>query len=123
MEETIEMFRPIGPGEYDLLLENDFSSWPPRLEIQPIFYPVTNAQYADEINVKWNVPQSGVGYTTCFLVKRAFADQYEIQRVGGDSHEEWWIPAEDLSELNRNLVGKIEVIRTFDRKEVNNESN
>jgi hypothetical protein len=28
-------------------------------------------------------------------------------------HQEYWIPAEDLPEFNRNLVGPIEVIAEF----------
>ena len=28
-------------------------------------------------------------------------------------HEEYWIPAKDLEEFNRNIVGKIEVIAEF----------
>ncbi len=41
------------------------------------------------------------------------AVRYPIQRVGGAHHTEWWVPAEDLEELNRNIVGKIEVIKEF----------
>jgi len=26
---------------------------------------------------------------------------------------EWWIPAEDLDELNENIIGTIEVIASF----------
>ena len=26
---------------------------------------------------------------------------------------EWWIPAEDLAELNRNIVGVIEVVSEY----------
>jgi hypothetical protein len=36
--------------------------------------------------------------------------RYEIQKVGGDHHTEWWVPAEELEELNNNIVGLIEVI-------------
>jgi hypothetical protein len=36
-----------------------------------------------------------------------------IPTVGGSLHQEYWIPAEDLSEFNRNIVGKIEVIAEF----------
>jgi hypothetical protein len=34
-----------------LVAANDFKRWPPRLPDQPIFYPVTNEQYAVEIEV------------------------------------------------------------------------
>ena len=42
-----------------------------------------------------------------------FMDKYEIHQVGASHHTEWWIPAQDLEELNKNIVGKIEVIREF----------
>lgn len=112
--EVTEMFRPVGPNEYRLLEQNDFTKWPPRLETQPIFYPVTNEQYASEIAQKWNVRDHGLGFVTRFFVKSAFADKYDIQQVGASHHTEWWIPAEDLDELNRNIVGLIEVIACYD---------
>lgn len=40
-------------------------------------------------------------------------DGYQIQKVGGESHTEWWIPAEDLDQLNDNIVGLIEVIGEY----------
>lgn len=39
--------------------------------------------------------------------------KYPIQKVGSEIHTEWWIPAEDLEELNRNIVGLIEVIGEY----------
>jgi hypothetical protein len=78
------------------------------LPIQPIFYPVTNLEYAREVN-RWNVEQYGVGYVTRFWVKQSFAERYAVH-VMGAYQTEWWIPAEDLEELNANLVGLIEVV-------------
>lgn len=40
-------------------------------------------------------------------------DRYQIHKVGGSHHTEWWIPAEDLEELNDNIVGTIDVIKSF----------
>lgn len=39
--------------------------------------------------------------------------QYEVHRVGAQIHEEYWIPAEDLDELNRHIVGLIEVVAEY----------
>ena len=36
-----------------------------------------------------------------------------VQAAGGKDHLEYWIPAEELPEFNRNIVGPIEVIRRF----------
>ena len=99
------MYRPTGPAELKLLEDANFRRWPPRLPEQPIFYPVTNEQYAIDIATQWNIKASGVGYVTRFSVKKSFMDHYEIQKVGGAHHTEWWIPAEKLEELNDNIVG------------------
>ncbi len=112
-EETIIMFRPTGPEELELVKESGFTKWPPRLPDQPIFYPVTNEQYAKEIATKWNINASGVGYVTRFEVKKAYMAKYSIEQVGGSHHTEWWVPAEELEELNSNIVGKIEVIGEY----------
>jgi hypothetical protein len=36
-----------------------------------------------------------------------------VQRAGSDAHLEYWIPAEELDEFNRNIVGPIEVIESY----------
>ncbi len=111
--ETTTLYRPTGPQELELVRQSGFTKWPPRLPEQPIFYPVTNRQYAEQIARDWNVRDSGAGYVTLFRVKTEFMAQYEQKQVGGTQHTEWWIPAEDLEKMNENIVGKIEVIATF----------
>ncbi|TXH67393.1 MAG: hypothetical protein E6Q83_17685 [Thiothrix sp.] len=113
MIETITLYRPTGPKELELVRASGFKCWPPRLPEQPIFYPVTNEQYAIQIASQWNVKFSGVGYVTRFQVRSTFMSRYEIQKVGGAEHTEWWIPAEDLAELNENIVGNIEIIGEY----------
>jgi len=113
MASTQILYRPTGPEELELIKQNGYKKWPPRLPEQPIFYPVTNEQYAIEIARDWNVPASGVGYVTRFHVRKAFMDNYAVQKVGGALHTEWWIPAEELEDMNANIVGEIEVIHEF----------
>lgn len=113
MEAVITMYRPTGPEELKLVEASGFKKWPPRLPEQPIFYPVTNEKYATEIATQWNVRDSKVGYVTRFQVKKAFMDRYQIEQVGASHHTEWWVPAEELDELNENIVGLIEVIGEY----------
>ena len=107
------MYRPTGPEELQLVKESAYTAWPPRLPGQPIFYPVTNEQYAKEIATQWNIKDSGVGYVTKFEVKKDFVDNYKIEQVGAAHHTEWWVPADELDQLNKNIVGKIEVIGEY----------
>ena len=112
---VVTLYRPVGPRELALIRESGYKAFPPRLPEQPIFYPVTNEQYARQIASKWNVKQSGAGYVTRFHVRANFISRYVVQRVGGAMHEEFWIPAEDLPNLNRSIVGPIEVIAEYHR--------
>ena len=83
---------------------------------QPIFYPVTNEEYAKEIATRWNVKAGGVGYVTRFKVKASFMLKYDIHQVGASHHKEWWVPAEELEELNDNIVGLIEMIGEYHKE-------
>lgn len=111
--ETVTLWRPTGPAELALVEEASWRAWPPRLPDQPIFYPVLNEDYATRIARDWNVKASGVGYVTRFDVAKEFLDRYEVQQAGGETILEYWIPAEDLDELNENIVGRIEVVAEF----------
>ncbi|MBO9635493.1 MAG: ADP-ribosylation/crystallin J1 [Chitinophagaceae bacterium] len=107
------LYRPVGPKELALIEASGFTKFPPRLLEQPIFYPVMNEEYAIQIARDWNVPASGSGYVTKFAVDADFLKKYEVQNVGGEIHNELWVPAEELEEFNAHIVGKIEVIREF----------
>ena len=109
------LYRPVGPEELALIEASGFREFPPRLPHQPIFYPVTNEDYARQIAEHWNVKESGAGHVTRFAVREDFIAKYPVQRVGGSGHDEHWIPAEELAALNRNIVGSIEVIVSFTR--------
>lgn len=107
------LWRPTGPKELALVEATGWRAWPPRLPDQPIFYPVLNEDYATRIARDWNVNASGVGYVTRFEVEKVFLDSYDVQQAGGDTILEYWIPAEDLEDLNAHIVGLIEVVSEF----------
>lgn len=115
MNNPMVLFRPVGQAELDLIKASGFSAFPPRLPEQPIFYPVLNEAYATQIARDWNAKHNPdrVGYVTKFNVKTEFLDRYQVQTVGGAQHEEYWIPAKDLDDFNRNIVGRIEVVGEF----------
>ncbi|MCC2322202.1 hypothetical protein [Cellulomonas xiejunii] len=111
--DTTTLWRPTGPQELALVEAAGWRAWPPRLPDQSIFYPVLNEDYATRIARDWNVRASGVGYVTRFEVRTSFLDRYDVQQAGGQTILEYWIPAEDLDELNRHIVGRIEVVAEY----------
>lgn len=112
---TITLYRPVNQAELDLIAASGWRAFPPRLPEQPIFYPVTNEAYAAQIARDWNVPYYGAGYVLRFRVEADYAARFPVQNVGGPTHDELWVPAEELAEFNQHLVGLIEVTQTFRR--------
>src|SRR5580704_12665676 len=111
--ETTVLFRPVGQQELDLIAATNWTAFPPRLSWQPIFYPVLNEEYASFIAREWNTKDEAsgyVGYVLRFQVRTDFLSNFQVQKVGGASALEYWIPADQLSEFNSNIVGHIEQI-------------
>lgn len=110
---TVTLYRPVGPIELRLIEAAGWREFPPRLPEQPIFYPVMNEEYATQIARGWNVRESGSGYVTRFEIDAEFVRRYPVQKVGGSVHTELWVPAEQLAEFNRHIVGEIRLIAEF----------
>lgn len=116
MMKTKTLYRPVGEKEMILILESGYKKFPPRLDWQPIFYPVLNESYASEIAEKWNTRDEAgnyLGFVTKFQVPEEIMNQYPAQNVGAKNHNELWVPAEELENFNDEIVGDIEVIRVF----------
>lgn len=107
------LYRPVGEKELDLIRAADWRAFPPRLPEQPIFYPVLEEGYAVQIARDWNTRDGGVGYVLRFDVKTEYLSKYPVQTAGARVHREYWIPAEDLEEFNRHIVGQIEILHRF----------
>jgi hypothetical protein len=108
------LFRPVGLEELKLIEASGWQAFPPRLPDQPIFYPVTNEGYAAQIARDWNTKTgSKQGYVTKFDVDADYVARFERRIVGGREHEELWVPAEELEEFNRHIVGEIVVTQSF----------
>ena len=115
--DTTLLFRPVGQFELDLIREAGYKQFPPRLFHQPIFYPVLNLEYAEQIARDWNTKDQASGfkgYVTRFWINNSYLSGFEVHSAGAQVlHQEYWIPAEGLEEFNRNIVGLIEVIGEF----------
>lgn len=106
----------MGWRELELIRESGWAEFPPRLAWQPIFYPVLNQSYAEQIAREWNTedPFSGhCGVVTAFNLPVDFLQQYDVQSVGGPGHDELWVPAAELQRFNSNIQGGIRIVAAF----------
>jgi hypothetical protein len=111
--ELTTLYRPTGQKELELIRDSGWRSFPPRLPEQPIFYPVLEESYATQIARDWNTRDGGIGYVLRFQVETEYLDRFPVQVAGARVHREYWIPAEDLDEFNRHIVGLITVVNQF----------
>ena len=105
------LYRPVGLQELELIYDSGMTAFPARLPQQPIFYPVLQLEYARQVASDWNVKNGHLaGYVTQFKVEDEYIDQLEEHTVGGSQYQEFWIPAEEVEEFNRHIVGHIKVL-------------
>ena len=112
--ETTKLYRPVNKVELDLIQESKWKKFPPRLPEQPIFYPVTNQEYASQITREWNLPSYKNGFVTEFELSNRYLSKFKIEKVGLDHHTELWVPAEELEEFNSEIIDQINVIEAYD---------
>ena len=113
---TQTLYRPVGLKELELIADSGWKAFPPRLDWQPIFYPVLNQAYAEQIAQEWNTRDAFSGYcgvVTRFEVQSSYIRHFKVENVGAAIHNELWIPAEELKNFNKHILGTIEVISAF----------
>ena len=114
IEELVILFRPIGAAEYALVLRSGFREFPARLMQEPLVSVVTTEDAALRLAGAWNVRDAAsgfVGYVARFAVRGAWLERYPRRALGDDIAEaEYVIPAEHIAELNRQIVGPIQVV-------------
>ena len=89
----------------------------------PLVYSVLNrapAQLRPPRTGDWNSTREDAefsDYVTRFEIDHEFAARYDVELAGGEAHQELWVPAEELAEFNRHIVGKIEVVAEYGKGE------
>jgi len=76
---------------------------------------------AEQIALEWNTKDefSGYpGYVTAFDLPEEYLQQFPVQNVSGEIHNELWVPAEQLEFFNENIIGEIRVIKSFFGKQI-----
>jgi len=54
-----------------------------------------------------------VGPKELELIAAAAFRRFPVQNVGARRHQELWVPADELEEFNRHIVGQISVVAEF----------
>jgi hypothetical protein len=85
MTSVVTLWRPTGSKELALVKQSGWKDWPPRFADQPMFYPVTNRQYSEQIARDWNTKfDDQVGHVTRFDVRKVYLDAFEKKSLVAD---------------------------------------
>lgn len=113
---TVRLYRPVGLKELELIAASGWKKFPPRLQWQPIFYPVLNEAYAAQIAFEWNTKDEFSGYcgiVMAFDISETCYSKYAVQNVGGEIHNELWVPSGELDDFNNSIAEEIAVIKVY----------
>ena len=112
----MKLYRPVGLQELQKILNFESEKFPDRQVWQPILYIVENYGYAEQIATAWNLKDENSGfsgYILEFIIADDYIKDYDLKQVGDKTHMEYWIPAEDTENFNKNISGKIKIINAF----------
>ena len=106
-----KLFCPVGLNELALIGESGMREFR-FLPHQSILYPATNIDYAREVAHDWNTRHDKSefsGFVTAFEIGTRYLSKFKTHIVGSSVHEEYWIPASELSRFNEAIKGLIRV--------------
>ncbi len=116
---TTVLYRPVGQAELDLIRDSRWKRFPPRLEFQPIFYPVLTEDYAVRIARDWNTkdPNSGfVGYVLRFNVRKATSIDTCLMKLVAVSSSSTGFPQRNWRSSTTTLSGRSTCCTSFVRE-------
>lgn len=73
-------------------------------------------EYAEWIATNWNANEAIAnfgGVVTKFRVQLEYIKKYDVQIAGGVTSQELWVPAEELDEFNKHIIGQIRMISAY----------
>jgi hypothetical protein len=106
-----KLFCPVGLNELALIWESGMREFR-VLPHQLILYPATNIDYAREVARDWNTRHDKSefsGFVTAFEIRTRYLSKFKKHTVGSSTHEEYWIPASEMSRFNGAIKGLIQV--------------
>jgi hypothetical protein len=108
----VTLWRPTGLEERTLVEASGWREWPPRLPGQPILSPVLN-EYCATMIARLERPAVRRRLRDPLPGLPVVSGPLRSPPVGGQTILEYWIPAEDLSALNSDIVRKVELTAEF----------
>ncbi len=111
----MELFRPVSAKEYEAIEGQKFEGFPKCPHGQQLFTALLSEYGAKQIarHLKLAQNHGNMVYVLRFMVEDAYIRQYPVQNADDPEHQVIWIDAEEMNILNQHLVGKINVVETY----------
>ncbi len=113
MIESVTLYKSLSPLQLAELINLDWKAFPAVDPEQKIFAPKLHREYAEMLARQLEMASYQAGYVVMFRLQRQFVEQFSVETVAYIQHREYRIPIAALGDLNRALVGKIELVSGF----------
>lgn len=104
------LYYPVGQPELDWIAASGWLEFPPCPLEQAVFAPALQPEYAAGLAQEWQVPSQDVAYVLRFAVDADYAATFPVQTTGRPEQATLQVPAEELPDFNRQILGQIEVV-------------
>ena len=112
----MHLYCPVGLREVERIAASGFHRFPPRTPDRPIFRATPARDAAEAIARDWHTRDDASGYAGFvmrFEVRDSLLDRYPLRAADDSGRRELRVPADELDELDRAIVGTIRVEASF----------
>ena len=113
MMDCITLYKSLSPVQLAQVINLEWKAFPNADPGQRIFAPKLYREYAEMLARQLEMASFSAGYVVMFNLAQAFLERFEVESVAYEEHAEYRIPVSALGELNRAIVGRIELVSGF----------
>lgn len=107
------LYVALTPGQLAELVKTEWRDLSPAFADQRHLYLKLTRDYAELIARHWHAAQYGAGYVARLRVRRSSLQRFPLQSIAYDAHREYRVPVTELPALNRQIVGRIQIVAAF----------
>lgn len=107
------LYKSLSPVQLAQVVSLGWRAFPAMDDDQQIFAPKLHQAYAEMLARQLEMAHFQAGYVVRFTLGNDFLQRFTPVSVAYREHEEYRIPVRSLAELNRAIVGRIELVSGF----------
>lgn len=110
---TLTLYKNLSPQQFAGAIKNDWRRFARLPEEQLIFSPKLYRAHAEMLARQLDACMHTAGYVVAFSVDAEYMQRFSCKSLAYDEQLEYWIPAEEILDLNQHINGNIYPVAMF----------